>query len=188
MQISFFNFLPRIFTSTTMHKSLLIFWVTFFGVTASAQVTTSFPTERDKFPKALDDFMRANRMENCVKAADDFGAILKSATLSEAQLQNVITTANVMAGRLMGPNLYFTNYLTAVVSFAKSKTSNEQFANWNKVCQQLAVSQKKGENRDYLKFMEFSVALSGKNALQCSDLFFKLFGVNNCFHNFCCCL
>ncbi|MFN8310710.1 MAG: hypothetical protein U0T73_12175 [Chitinophagales bacterium] len=147
-----------------MHRMLSVI-MTLFVFAATAQVPQQFPVERDKFPKALDDFMRGTRMDNCIKAADDFTAAVKGAVIADQELQQMAVTANIMAQRMMPANPVFVNYLTAAVNFKKNKATTEQFLNWNKVAQELATNLKKGENKDYVKFMEFSLALSSKGAM-----------------------
>ncbi|MFN8277668.1 MAG: hypothetical protein U0T84_09300 [Chitinophagales bacterium] len=130
-----------------------------------AQLPPVFPTERDKFPKALEEYLRSTHMENAMKAADDFAAAVKSAAITDGMLQQMAATANVMSQRQMTPNPYFTAFVNAAVGFGKNKVSAEQFANWSKVAQELAVNQRKGDNKDYQKFMEFSVAFANKGAM-----------------------
>jgi hypothetical protein len=50
-------------------------------------------------------------------------------------------------------------------AFAKNKISQDKFANWMNVCNDLIKNQKKGDNRDLEKFLEFSVSFFRDNAL-----------------------
>lgn len=130
-----------------------------------AQMTTSFPLEKNDFVKAMDNFMKANKLENCEIIADEFQKSVKQGELNDQMLEQVIKTSNTMANRVMSPFPYFYNYLTAVLAFAKAKGPADQFATWNNICQEVAKNQKKGDNKDFTKMMDFSVALFSKGAV-----------------------
>ena len=129
------------------------------------QAITSFPTEKDKFIKAIDQMMTASKADNLVQADDEFDKNVKGGAITDAQMEQIIATANVMAARSVAPYPFYYGYFTTINAFAKNKISQDKFANWMNVCNDLIKNQKKGDNRDLEKFLEFSVSFFRDNAL-----------------------
>jgi hypothetical protein len=151
-------------------KKLFYFLLLFTYASASqAQVVSAFPTEKDKFLKALDDFMKINKLENCSQAVDEFQAGVKKGEINDQQMAKIIETSNVMLSRVMSPFPYFYNYLSAVNAFTKAKGDPAKFTSWSDIAIQTAKNKAKGDNKEFLKFAEFSNAFFSKGAVNTSS-------------------
>lgn len=136
-----------------------------FTILAHAQVLTSFPTDKDKFIKVMEQEMKASKSDNLSQADDDFNKNIKDGLITDAQLQEIIGTLNIMAPRNLPPLPYYYNFITAVNNITKNKLGADKLTNWLKVCSEVTKGGKKGENHDLTKFLEFSVALYQYNAM-----------------------
>ena len=124
-----------------------------------AQVLSSFPTEKDKFLKAVDQMMKASKSEALDKTNEEFNKNIKDGSISDAQIQEIITTANVMAPRNLQPFPYYNDFFITINSMVKNKVNADRFSTWLKVCASVTRNQKKGDNKDLTKYLEFSKAM-----------------------------
>jgi hypothetical protein len=124
-----------------------------------AQVLSSFPEDKDKFLKAVDQMMKASKTEPLTKAADDFARGVQDGTITADQLTQIITTANILAPRNLQPAPYYLNFFTTINNMGKNK-AGDKLSSWLKVIGQVAQGQKKGDNKDLTKFLEFSISMS----------------------------
>lgn len=136
-------------------KQLLFLFLLVTGIGAlQAQITTSFPTEKAKFLPAFDQFMGANKRDDNIAAMNEFQKLIKDGKITDEQLNQIITVSNAMAARQMAAYPYFLNYISAVnTSFNTGITAGE-FKDWNDVAVQVIQNQKKGDNSQYLKFVD----------------------------------
>ncbi|MBS1619831.1 MAG: hypothetical protein JST76_15020, partial [Bacteroidetes bacterium] len=134
----------------------------------NAQTLTTFPTERDKYIKAVEQMMTGSKAENLMQADEDFNKNIKSGAISDAQLQQIIASTNVLAPRNLAPFPYYYDFFTTINAFAKNKISQDKFNNWLDILGQVTKGQKKGDNHDLGKFLEFSVSFFDKGALYTS--------------------
>ncbi|MBS1686477.1 MAG: brain acid soluble protein 1, partial [Bacteroidetes bacterium] len=134
----------------------------------SAQTLTTFPTDRDKYIKAVEQMMTGSKADNLMQADEDFNKNIKTGAISDAQLQQIIAATNVLAPRNLAPFPYYYNFFTTINAFAKNKISADRFNNWLDILGQVTKGQKKGDNHDLGKFLEFSVAFFDKGALYSS--------------------
>jgi hypothetical protein len=149
-----------------MTKQLLtLAFMLSLALAASAQTLPSFPTERDKFIKAIDQMMTGSKADNLVQADDEFNKNIKSGAISDAQLKEIIESANILAPRTLSPFPYYYNYFTTINAFAKNKITPDKFTNWLGVLAEVTKGQKKGDNHDLGKFLEFSASFFQKGAL-----------------------
>lgn len=157
------------FKSNTMKK--LFAAVTFFliSVTLQAQLVSSFSTEKEKFLKELEQYMTASKIPQNQEVMNEFQKQIKAGKITDVWMAEIITTSNLMAGRLMTPATHFYNYLSAVVNAAKASKTDEQFTSWSKVLNDVIKNQKKGDNNDFLDMAEFSKAFFEKGALISSN-------------------
>jgi len=148
----------------------VILIATFFTFAmANAQIASSFPTEKDKYLKALDDFMKANKLEKCITSVDAFEATVKKGAFNDAQMQKIIETSNVMLSRTMSPFPYFYHYLSAITAYANNQGDPAKFISFSDIAMNVAKNKAKGDNKEYLKFMEFSDALFSQGAINVTN-------------------
>jgi hypothetical protein len=126
---------------------------------------TSFPTEKDKFMKALEGLMKASKSDALAETYDEFSKNIKNNAITDGQLQEIITTSNALAPRNLQPFPYYNNFFSVINSMIKNKITSEKMANWLKVCADVTKGQKKGDNKDLTKFLDFSLALYQNNAM-----------------------
>jgi hypothetical protein len=130
-----------------------------------AQVLTTFPTEKDKFIAAISQMMKASKSENLTAADDEFNKYIKDGSITDAQLQEIIATANVLAPRNLQAFPYYYNFFATINNITKNKAGADKLATWLKLCVAVTRVQKKGDNRDLAKFLEFSIAFYEYNDL-----------------------
>ncbi len=133
-----------------------------------AQTLTAFPTEHDKFMKELEQFMIAGKMDNNIKLMEEMKKSIKDGKFNSDWLDRIISTSNMMLGRSMNPSPHFYNYLDAVLNAVKNGIPDGQFNDWNNITQQVLQGQKKGDNNEFLKWVDFSNGFFQFNALNVS--------------------
>jgi hypothetical protein len=148
-----------------MKKFLFALLIIAANAVAYSQLVSSFSPEHDKFQKELTQFMTATKNDNNIQALEQFQKLIKDGKIASDQIDLIIGNANVMGSRMMSSYPYFYNYLTAVINAAKSGKTPAQFAEWTAVVKQVCINQKKGDNSDFLKFIEFSNSFFQNNAL-----------------------
>jgi len=132
---------------------------------SNAQLITSFSAEHDRFLKELNQYMTESKMDNNIKAMDELQKMVKDGKLSSTWLDQMITTADLMIARRMSPAPHFYNYIKAVMDAVKSGKTDDQFDEWNTIAGHVIDDQKKGDNNNFLKFVEFSNGFFEQNAL-----------------------
>jgi len=136
----------------TLYTALLLLIVS----TSYAQLVTSFSAEHDKFMKELTQFMTATKNDNNIEVLEQFQKNIKEGKITTDQVDLVIGNCNVMGSRMMSSYPYFCNYLNALNAAVKSGKSAAQIAEWCNVVKQVAINQKKGDNSDFVKLLDFS--------------------------------
>ena len=138
------------------------------AVFTPAQQAKVFPTEHDKFMKELQEFMTAGKMDNNIKLMEEMNKMVKEGKFNSDWLDRMISTSNLMLERSMNPNPYFYNYLNAVLNAAKNGIPDGQYGSWNNITQQVLQGQKRGDNNEFLKWVDFSDGFFQFNALSVS--------------------
>ena len=152
-----------------MKNSILLTFLLLAFTGSYSQLVTSFSTDKDKFLKELDQFMTASKIPQNQRTMDDLQKLVKEGKISDAWIAEMMTTSNVMAGRLMAPATHFYNYLNAVIHAANTGKTDAQFLQWSKVMNEVAQNQKKGYNNDFLKMATFSNSFFEDGALMSSN-------------------
>jgi len=131
----------------------------------NAQQLSEFSTEHDKFMKELEQHLTAGKLEANVKTMEQFSKLVKEGKISSGWLDKIIITSNLMLGRSMGAYPHFNDYLTAIINAVNSGKTDAQFDEWSTVVDDLIPNMKKGDNNEFIKFMDFSKAFFKDNAL-----------------------
>ena len=134
------------------------------GITKAQQIT-SFPAEHDGYMKELEKYMTAGKLEANVKLMEDFSKMVKDGKISSTWIDKMIATSDLMIERSMSPYPHFNHYITAVMNASKSGKTDDQFDDWCTVVDNIIPNQKKGENSDFVKFIEFSSGFFTEKAL-----------------------
>ncbi len=109
--------------------------------------------------------MKASKSDALATTYDEFAKHVKEGSISDAQLQEIIATSNILAPRNLQPFPYYNNFFNTISSITKNKLGADKLSTWLKVCDDVAKNQKKGDNRDLTKFLEFSTAMYQYNAM-----------------------
>lgn len=141
----------------------LVFMLVYAG--ASAQMNSLFPKEPDAYLKELDNFMTAGKADKNMEAMSAFQKMRKEGKITDAILQDMVVPSNAMRARMMAPAPYFYNYLNTVMNLVTSGQGESNFGEWSKILGEVIKNQKKGDNNDFLKFLEFSNNFFQQNAL-----------------------
>lgn len=145
-------------------NKLLIALLFSFSI-ATAQNVALFSTEPQQFVRDLDGFMNANKLPDCKEATEAFQKAVKDGVITEQQLKFIAATANVMREKNFPASPQFSNYINAIVAFARSGKPESVFNDWDEVCDQMLRNLKRGENSSYTKFLEFSKVYFEQNLL-----------------------
>ncbi|HWB61897.1 MAG TPA: hypothetical protein VG603_00195, partial [Chitinophagales bacterium] len=148
-----------------MNKILAVVFFFISIASLNAQQLNEFSTDHDKFMKELDQFLTSGKMEENVQAMDNFQKLVKDNKISASWLDKVIAMANVMRGHLMAPSPHFVAYINAVSATVKAGATDSQFNEWNETLGFIIDDQKKGDNSNFLKFVDFIYAFYSQNAL-----------------------
>ena len=148
-----------------MRKILIVFICLLSVAFSNAEQLTSFSTEHDKFMKELDQHLTAGKLEANVKIMEQFSKLVKEGKISSGWLDKIIITSNLMLERSMAGYPHFNDYLTTVINAVKSGKTDAQFEEWSTIVDDIIPNQKKGDNNEFVKFMEFSKGFFLDNAL-----------------------
>ncbi|MCS6935220.1 MAG: hypothetical protein NZM35_08745 [Chitinophagales bacterium] len=134
------------------------------GLASYAQLVVTFPKD-EKFFKELGNFMTSNRMEQNISVMNELESMVKAGKITPTWYPYMASVCNVMAERQMSANNHFNPYIKAVIAAAKSGLSEDKFKHWNEFLTDVIENQKKGDNSNYLKTIEFSRSFFEENAL-----------------------
>ncbi len=127
----------------------------FFAI-SNAQMITSFPAEHDGYMKELEKYMTNGKLEANVKLMEQFQKMVKEGKINSTWIDKMIETSDLMIARSMSPYPHFNNYINAVINASKTGKTDEQFDDWCTIVNDIIPNQKKGDNNDFVKFVEFS--------------------------------
>lgn len=130
-----------------------------------AQVVMSFSKERERFLKELNIYMTTNKMEQNVQVMNDFDKVVKEGKINAVWAEQMAKTCNEMTSVNMSPLTHFNPFIKSVIACAKAGVSDDVFININNVLQEVIVNQKKGDNRDFIKVVDFVNAYYTSGAL-----------------------
>lgn len=141
-----------------MKKFLLPGLLLLFNVHLQAQqLLITFSKEKEQFMRDLNSFMTTNKMEQTVNAMNNFDKLVKAGKVPDTWFPKLAMNCNSMAERNMTPFTHFVPYLNAVANAATSKQTDAHFTAWADFITDIIDAQKKGDNSDFLKAMDFSV-------------------------------
>jgi len=103
--------------------------------------------------------MLASKSDALSETYEEFNKNIKSGAINDGQLQEIIVAANVLAPRNLQPFPYYNNFFIVINTMIKNKISADKISTWLKVCGSVTRNQKKGDNKDLTKYLEFSLAL-----------------------------
>lgn len=149
-------------------KNLIVIFI-LFPFFVKSQNNAQFSTDPNQFAKDVVAFMNINGLPDCKIATEAFQKVLKEGKITEDQLKYMAATANVMRERNMPASPPFVNYINAVVAFANSGKPATLFNDWDDVCDQMLRNLKRGENREFTSYLEFSKFYFESNALHISQ-------------------
>jgi len=146
----------RVNLNEPMRKLFIVIVCLLSVAFVNAQQFAQFDTEHGKFMKDLEQYMTTGKMEANVKLMDQFSKMVKDGKINSAWLDKIVVTTNIMIGKSMSPYPYFNNYLTTIINAVNSGKTDAQFAEWSDIIDNIIPNQKKGDNSDFSRFMEFS--------------------------------
>lgn len=124
---------------------------------------TEFSTDTKAFIEELEKVMRDTKRDDLKETITQFKKLWLARQFDDNQQQDIIKTFNLMLGRKMVPYPYYDNYLKALINFPLSKLSNDELDNWLKITIRLTEKQKKGNNKNFQEFMDFSIPFFANN-------------------------
>ena len=152
MKIPFLTLIVAIFISGT-------------GFAQSGKFSEDPATFVKEVSKELNNLKRDDTKETASLLESNFSA----GKISEEQMQTVIVTTNLLMSNSYRMYPHIENYLRAVNFAANAAISNAKFKNWNNTATQLVTTARKGDVRDFQKFMDFSILFLKDNHLYQSN-------------------
>jgi hypothetical protein len=131
-------------------KQFFIFFFLFKYAVISAQ---SFPSDKQKFIKHLNDLYADNESDKVKKFPDDLlkDNLLKNGKIDDATFTQIVNTCNSMQENALKSYPDIFNYLYSYNHLISKETSPDKLENWHNVIDQL-LSTKNKSTDDFLKF------------------------------------
>ncbi len=120
-----------------------------------AQKLTEFPADPSEFVSALKSASEASKKEKIITAANQFGALIESGTLSGDQLTKVQTLFNLMLSKRYRLSPHIGDYMTGFNSLV-AKELVGKFDEWHDIAASLVDESPRGNFNKYGHYMDFS--------------------------------
>jgi len=147
-------------------KKYLFLLIAFFLVEQSnAQLVVTFSKEKDKFLKELNGVMTNGKIEKSVNTYNDFEKLTKDGKVPDSWFSYLASTCNLMSERNMSALTHYQPYIEAVVLAAKAGKTDAQILEWTDLVNDVIDNQKKGDNGQFLKMIDFSSSFFSAGAL-----------------------
>lgn len=115
-----------------------------------------FSTEPAEFIEELEKTMKETKRDDCKETADAFTKAWSGGQFGVDEQQNIIQVFNTMLGRKMTPHPYYLIFLQSVLSFPQSGLPDTYFDTWMNIIVKILETSKKGNNKTFQTFVEFS--------------------------------
>ncbi|NNC94880.1 MAG: hypothetical protein HKN92_04910 [Chitinophagales bacterium] len=130
-----------------------------------AQTVDAFPGEPDKFVQAIQKYLEATKRDDCKQTANDFFKAYKGGDIDLHRLNKVNELCQLMIQKKLRAYPYFENYINIILVYENSGHDEAFFNNWHDILKEVFENQRKGDNKKFQTFLEFSNGLFSKNAL-----------------------
>jgi hypothetical protein len=147
----------------TFNKAF-VFILALFSFTVKAQTLKTFSEDNVKFPQELAKFLEETNRKDAQDLMTPFMQHWNGKSYSMDQKEAIYRTANIMLKKRMKAFPDFANYITALISFAKTKQSDESFEAWQTGLEKLL----QGSNRYFSSFINTCNNLFLENTLYSS--------------------
>lgn len=127
--------------------------------------TKYFDPQPQNFMKQLNVLFKENQRDELEEVYKKLEAEFKANKISENQLGKMCDILNIMYARKMQVFPYYRDFIQAVTNVAKSGYDESFQDRWYSFTKGILENAKKGNNRDFNTFMDFSNDLFDKNAL-----------------------
>jgi hypothetical protein len=148
-----------------MNKFLVLLFTAFLVGSVNAQLVITFSKEKDRFLKELNGVMTNGKIEKSVNTFNAFEKLTKEGKVPDGWFSALASTCNLMAERNMSALTHYEPYIEAVVFAAKAGKTDAQFLEWTELVNDVIDNQKKGDNGQFLKMIDFSASFFSANAL-----------------------
>ncbi len=132
---------------------------------AAAQTLEEFPENKMEFLKAMDEFMNAQKREDCKETFGAFETYILTNRLDDNQFKEVRGVANKMLGFKMRPHPYFESYLRSINNMIESKQT-DKFGGYHTTLNSLLDNLKRSTTPSYKNYTNFAADLFGKRAIR----------------------
>ncbi|MEX2591049.1 MAG: hypothetical protein WD334_12660 [Chitinophagales bacterium] len=142
-----------------MKKLLFLIAAVFFLANAlNAQVLKELPVEKEDYLKELENYMKATKRDDCKEVTEIFLENIELGKISDADIDKIIVTNNLMLEKAMRAYPHFHDYLKTVNMLFLSEGNQNKFDDWTKVLNQIIESARRGSSKDFSAYIEFSQA------------------------------
>lgn len=149
------------FISNSMNKAILLVSFLVLSLYSGAQ---SFPPERDKFVKALQQLVSASATSqdmNFIKKQLE-PMLLETKDFPDSYFTKMVETANLMESKKLKAYPEIFNYVFSVYSFVKGKQSDASYKAWHSSVDKMLDAKNINKFKD---FIEFSAGFFSENTL-----------------------
>lgn len=128
----------------------------FLWNTIDAQVLKELPTEKDAYLKALEDYMKATKRDDCKEVTEVFLENIELGKISDTDIEKIIATSNLMLAKAMRAYPHFHDYLKTINTLFLSEGNKSKFLEWTTTLNKIIESSRRGSSKDFSAYIEFS--------------------------------
>ncbi len=146
-----------------------IFWAFFLllnlNLCAQKREENFFDQDQKKFISTLKDYLGQSAREDSKLAAETVEKAINSGQLTSEELENMREMLNILYQRRTPSHPYYKDYINSVFLFKKSGLTSAFYEKWHELFVKVTNGQKRGENKVFLTFLNFSLDLFSTNSL-----------------------
>ncbi len=131
-----------------------------------AQTLETFPENKSEFVKALDEFMNAQKREDCKETFLIFEDYLMEGNLTDAQYKVILEVSNRMLGFKMRPHPYFESYIRSLNTMVKAQEQSSKFDGYHNTLNSMLDALKRSTAPSYKNYTNFVADLFEKKAIR----------------------
>lgn len=146
-----------------------IFWALFLFTNiqlhAQKREENYFDQDPKKFISTLKDYLGQSAREDSKLAAEMVEKAVNSGQMSTEELENLREMLNILYQRRTPSHPYYKDYINSIFLFKKSGLNSDFYEKWHELFVKVTNNQKRGENKMFLTFLNFSLDLFSSNSL-----------------------
>lgn len=139
-----------------MKKIVIVLCLFLVANSLLAQALKELPKEKSAYLKELESYMKATKRDDCKEVTELFLENIELGKISDAELDKIIESNNLMLSKAMRAYPHFHDYLKNINSLFLSETNKGQFKDWTLVFNKILENSRRGSSKDFSSYMDFS--------------------------------